>query len=74
MWFKKKFCLNWKLKIKRMNQVGGEKKESDFKNFNNERYFEALVKPKHNFNDLNLTMLNDGYYSSIFSSLPLYEV
>ena len=57
-----------------MNQTGNVKKESDFKNFNNERYFEALVKPKHSFNDLSLKnslLHNDG---SVFSSLPLYEV
>ena len=46
--------------------------ESLYQNFNNERYFGALVKPKHS--DINVKssiVVNEG---SVFSSLPLYEV
>ena len=54
------------------NIKSDQPKESLCKNFNNERYFEALVKPKHS--DVNVKtsiVVNEG---SVFSSLPLYEV
>jgi hypothetical protein len=47
-------------------------KESLYQNFNNERYFGALVKPKHS--DVNVKTSIVGNEGSVFSSLPLYEV
>lgn len=59
----------------RMIYPGSSKSvETGYKNFNDERYFEALVKPYRPFNgstSLKSSMLlNEG---SVFSSLPLYQ-
>lgn len=39
----------------------------------NEKYFDALVKPKHSFNESEV-QVRSYCEGSIFSSLPLYQV
>lgn len=61
-------------KIDLVFEESNESRELDPSLLPSERYFTALVKPKHTFNENDIQTRSLGTEGSIFATLPLYKV